>query len=242
MSNQLELFPVLSKDQLQAINDYTETKRKESLRKTESVKNTVALLIEGGFVEGKDYEVTHKTKDVTKEVTLGRYSDPFVAEVSFTENYGNVFIKYSYYSSDSHTLIKTSSTVRAEYKKLECSCITPQYRAYLPSSLFQKLIEKNQKAQDEFDRADVDKQIMSYTISKYEKLYPNACITPSTDYTNYSGKYTQYNTVLIEFKSGSTVSLRLGYHKDAEYVSKSVDAVVKNFKMVSQLCNHFNNQ
>ena len=242
MSNQLELFEVLSKDQLQAINDYTETKRKESLRKTESVKNTVALLIEGGFVEGKDYRVTHETKDVTKEVTLGRYNDPFVAEVSFTETYGNVFIKYNYYSSDSHSILTRTSSVRADYKKLECSCITPQYRAYLPSSLLQKLIEKNQKAQDEFDRADADTQIMSYTISKYEKLYPNACVTPSTDYTNYSGKYTQYNTVLIEFKSGSTVSLRLGYHKDAEYVSKSVDAVVKNFKMVSQLCNHFNNQ
>jgi len=242
MSNQLELFVVRSKEELSLINEYCEMERTESLGKSKEVKHTVELLIEGGFVEGKDFEVTHKTKDVTKEVTLGFIENKFETEVSFTETTGGVFIKYSYYNSDSHSIIKTSSSVRADYKKLECSCITPQYRSYLPASLLQKLIEKNQKSQDEFDRADVDKQIMSYTISKYEKLYPHACITPSTDYTIYSGKYNPFKTVLIEFKSGSTVTLRLGYNKDAEYVSKSVDAVAKKRKTINELCNHFNNQ
>jgi hypothetical protein len=241
MSEQLELFKVLSKDQLVMIQEYKNRQIKESISRKSSMDSIQTLMIEAGFILGKDFQNTFKSNIVTKEVSLGRYSDPFVTEITCTENTGCVSINYTYYSSQDKLIRHSKAVVSREGNKLECSSITSQYRAYLPSSLLQKLKEKNVKATSEFEKANINSSIMLYTIAKYENLYPKACITPSTDYSNYNGRYLSYDTVLIEFKSGSTVTLRLGYNNDGEYISKSVDVVVKNMKMVDKL-NHFNNQ
>jgi hypothetical protein len=241
MSEQLELFKVLSKDQLIMIQEYKDRLKKESISRKSSMDSIQTLMVEAGFILGEDFENTFKTNKVTKEVTLGRYSDPFVTEVTYIENTGCVSINYTYYSSQDKLIKHSKAVVSREGNKLECCSITSQYRAYLPATLLQKLKEKNEKAISEFETANLNSGIMSYTITKYENLYPEACITPTIQYSNHSGQYHSYDAILIEFKSGSTVTLRLGYHNDSEYVSKSVDVVVKNMKMVDRL-NHFNNQ
>jgi hypothetical protein len=241
MSKQLELFKVLSKDQLVMIQEYKDRLKRESISRKSSMDSIQTLMIEAGFILGDNFQNTFKTNKVTKEVTLGRYNDPFVTEVTYIENTGCVSINYTYYSSQDKLIKRGKAVVSREGNKLECSSITSQYRAYLPSSLLQKLNDKNGLALFEFDRGNKKATILSYTIAKYENLYPEACITPSTDYTSYNGKYHSYDAMLIEFKSGSTVTLRLGLEQDTEYVSKSVDVVVKNMKMIDRL-NHFNNQ
>jgi hypothetical protein len=241
MSEQLELFQVLSKNQLAMIQEYKNRQEKYSISEKLSTDSIQTLMVEAGFILGEDFQNTFKTHKVTKEITLGRYNEPFVTEITYIESTGCVSINYTYYSSQDKLIKHSKAIVSREGKKLECSSITSQYRAYLPSSLLQKLKEKNKKSTNEFEKANLESSMMLHTIAKYEDLYPEACISPSTDFSKYNGRYQSYDTILIEFKSGSTVTLRFGHNIDDEYISKSVDAVVKNMEMTDKL-NHFNNQ
>jgi hypothetical protein len=133
------------------------------------------------------------------------------------------------------------SMVTAEHGKLECSSITSQYRAYLPSSLFTKLKENNEKAQNEYNSANREKSILNYTVNKYKTLFPNATVTTGKDYYKTRNEYTEFPTVIVSFKSGSWVSFRLGYENDKEFTHKKFDAIAAQLSTMD-LLNVFNNQ
>ena len=50
--------------------------------------------------------------------------------------------------------------------------IAPQYRAYKPTTLREKLNEYNENQQWRFDNYNKKKSILDYTLDKYSKLYP----------------------------------------------------------------------
>ena len=115
--------------------------------------------------------------------------------------------------------------------------ITPQYRAYKPTSLLVKLNEYNEAQQWRFDAYNDKIVILSYTLNKYTTLYPNATVQAGTGYSGRSS----FTTVLVSFESGSWVEFRLGFKQDEEYTFKKFNAKVDSLKGMD-LLNHFNEQ
>jgi hypothetical protein len=245
MSKQLELFEVLSDRQLQTIKEYKDSRLKEQIKRRKDIDVTVRLMNEAGFKEGIDYKNNFKTRFETKIATLGAYTRPYEAfesEVTSATFGGGVYIIHKQYNSGKMEVVEQLSSVRLDGNKLECG-FTPQYRSYLPKSLYKKMIESNTEVDNKFERDNVEAQVLAYTIKKYQKLYPKAQMSTSREYKSgyHGGHGYEFDIIRIVFTSGSNVTLRLGYHKDAEYIYKSHDVVLANKTLEGKL-DHFNNQ
>ena len=62
-----------------------------------------------------------------------------------------------------------------------------------------------------------------------------------TGYRSTNSSYYEWKTVVVTFKSGSSITLRLGTDKDKEYISKSKDVVVDEMSLTEKM-DYFNNQ
>ena len=179
---------------------------------------------------------------ITGEKVFGYGSDAFKADVTYEMVDGNVSILYKKYDSRENKIVTQKSYVGKESNKLQCSSITPQYRAYKPKSLYEKLLENNSDAQNEFDSANREKLIIKYTVEKYKNLFPKAEITVGRDYyKNYRSNYIEFPIVMVKFESGSYISFRIGFQNDEEVVYKKHDAVASQLSAI-ELLNIFNQQ
>lgn len=243
MSNsvQLEMFKgeVLTEEQQRQVNSFIDTQKQNAELSQKEASRIMSLLKEAGFVYGKNYVNTTRVKEVTKEVTLGyNYNNTnFNVELTYLETTGCVVIKYDRVRDGK--IEKTGSRVGVDRNnKLECTSITPQYRYYKPSTLLEKLNLHNAKVASQLERDNKEKIAIDYTIKKYQKLYPEAKVKESANYERFGGRY---STVEIEFKSGSSVTFRLGYgfELDKERVVSSYDAQSEN---INEKLERFNNQ
>lgn len=243
MSNsvQLEMFKgeVLTEEQQRQVDSFIDTQKQNAELSQKEASRIMSLLKEAGFVYGKNYVNTTKVKEVTKEVTLGySYNNTnFNVELTYLETTGCVVIKYD--TVRDGKIEKTGSSVSVDRdNKLACYAITPQYRHYKPSTLLEKLNLHNGKVVAQLERDNKEKIAIDYTIKKYQKLYPEAEVKESYGYERFSGRY---STVEVEFKSGSSVTFRLGYgfELDKERVVSSYDAQSEN---IEEKLARFNNQ
>lgn len=243
MSNsvQLEMFEgeVLTEEQQRQVDSFIDTQAQNAELSQKEASRIMLLLDEAGFVYGENYTNTTKVEEVTKEVTLGYSynSTNFDVELTYLETTGCVSITYDKVKGDK--LVKDWSMVYVDRNnKLECSSITPQYRYYKPSTLLEKLNEHNEKQAAQLERDNKEKIAIDYTIKKYQKLYPEAEVKESYGYERFSGRY---STVEVEFKSGSSVTFKLGYgcELDKERVVSSYDA---QSETIEEKLERFNNQ
>ena len=235
MLDQLELFQVLNTEQQTEVNSFVERTNKQAVDRVASIKKMIDLLETGGFVEGIDFKRNFKIGESTHERTFGWGDNKFDAEVTVNTVSGGVYLIHKrFYNGKLET---TSSTVSREGDKLMCSMITPQYRAYKPTSLLVKLNEYNEAQQWRFDNYNNKKSLLDFTLNKYTTLYPNATVQTGTGYSGRSS----FSTVLVSFESGSWVEFRLGFRQNEEYTFKKFDAKVDSLKGMD-LLNHFNKQ
>ena len=235
MLDQLELFQILNHDQQTEVNDYIVNENKRVVSRVASIKRTIDLLEMGGFVEDVDFKRNFEIGESTHDRSFGWDDNKFNAEVTVNTVSGGVYLMHKrFYNGKLET---TSSTVSREGDKLMCSMITPQYRAYKPTSLLVKLNEYNEAQQWRFDAYNDKIAILSYTLNKYTTLYPNATVEAGTGYQSRSS----FTTVLVSFESGSWVEFRLGFKQNEEYTFKKFDAKVDSLKGMD-LLNHFNEQ
>ena len=246
MSNQvkqLELdFGMLTVDQQERVDRFKSTIKTDTTRRTESVKRTQELLLSGGFQEGIDFVNDFKCEKVTEVRSFGYGDDEFEAEVTFIQALGCCSLITDYFNSSKNEMTIEKCSVSREGDKLECSYITPQYRAYKPSTLFNKLQDYNTDQKNKYEFANKTKLILNHTIDKYKKLFPNAIVTEGRDY--YKGRnynYEEFSIVYVKFDSGSYVSFRLGHEIDKEYTHKKFDAVASQMSAMD-LLEMFNNQ
>ena len=246
MSNQvkqLELdFGMLTVDQQERVDRFKSSSNSDAIRRTESVKHTQELLLSGGFQEGIHFVNNFKCKKVTKTRSFGYGNERFEAEVTFTSTEGGCSLITDYFNSQKNEMTIRKCDVSRDGDKLECSYITPQYRAYKPTSLFSKLQDYNTDQKNKHAYANKTKSILNHTIDKYKKLFPNATVEAGTDY--YKGRnynYTEFPIVIVKFDSGSYVSFQLGHEIDKEYLHKKFDAVASKMT-TAEILNIFNNQ
>lgn len=240
---QLELdFGMLTVAQQERVDSFIKNQKEQTLNNIKNSNTIETLLNEGGFIKGVDYENTIKTKIVTGEKEFGYGSDTFKADVTYEMVEGNVYILYKKYDSRENKIVTQRGYVSRNSDKLECSYITSQYRAYKPKSLYEKLLENNSNAQNEYDSANREKAVINYTVEKYKTLFPKAEVTVGRDYyKNYRSNYIEFPIVMVKFEKGSYVSFRLGYENDKETVYKKYDAVEAQLSAI-ELLNIFNQQ
>ncbi len=235
MIEQLELFKVLSQEQQNEVDRFVERQNQHVIDRVASIKKMIDLLTDAGFEEGVNFDRSVKTGVETTERSFGWGDNRFTHEVTFNTVSGGVYLIHKRFYNGQ--LVTTKSSVSREGDKLECSSITPQYRAYKPSTLLVKLSEYNEDQQWRFDNYTKKNEILDYTLDKYSKLYPNAKVQTGNGYAGRSS----FQTVLVSFESGSWVEFRLGYRQDEEYMFKKFDATVDALKGMD-LLNHFNEQ
>ena len=107
--------------------------------------------------------------------------------------------------------------------------------------MLNKLVEANQRADYECLAHNKTALILEHTLNKYKTLYPNAHVMQGTGYRSTNSSYYEWKTVVVTFKSGSSITLRLGTDKDKEYISKSKDVVVDEMSLTEKM-DYFNNQ
>ena len=245
MNTQLDLFEglVLTTEQQEKIDSFINSQAKNAVVSQENINRTMLLLDEAGFVQGVDYNSNFEIYEVTKEREFGySYNNTnFEHEVTYMNAVGSVYLIVD--TIKEGKIVKYNAPVSREGNKLMCTNITQQYRYYKPSTLLTKLKESRKAKIQELDRRGKEWLCLDYTIEKYQKLYPEAEVKAGTDYDRgYRGhSYTEFKTVVIEFKSGSSVTFRLGYgyELDKERLHKRYDAQKET---VEQSLERFNNQ
>ena len=245
MSNQLDLFHgvVLTTEQEEQVNNFIKRQTLNAGKADRDVGRTMLLLDKAGFVQGVDYDSNFEVYEVTKEREFGySYNNTnFMHEVTYMNAVGGVYLITD--TIKDNKIVKYNASVDREGGRLMCTSITEQYRYYKPSTLLTKLKESRKAKMQELDRRGKEWLCLDYTIEKYQKLYPEATVKAGTDYDRgYRGhSYTEFKTVVIEFKSGSSVTFRLGYgyELDKERLHKRYDAQKET---VEQSLERFNNQ
>ena len=252
MSNvelQLDLFEgqILTTEQENTVREWIEEKEKYAMKRADYIKNLEIELLGAGFQKVQyvnDFTLVTKTN---QERSFGYGDNRFTTEVSYVDYTGGIALKYNYFNSNEGKLASSTATVsmetewsRGAYRtKLECSSITPQYRAYLPTSLLDKLNEKNTKANSQLKRYEREEKMFKYTKAKYEKLYPEATVLKTSSYSSYRS---WEPIVKVLFKSGSYVEFYLGREKDGEFIKTKYNAITPKPKTTKQIMDGFNNQ
>ena len=240
LGTQLELdFGMLTVEQQDRVDRFVSNSKRNADNASVKIAKIEELLISSGFRAGIDYVNNLEVKTITEDKEFGYGDNEFTANVTYVSSYGGCQLITERYDSYKNELTKCLVSVGIEHDKLECS-ITPQYRAYKPSTLFTKLQDYNEGQKGKFEIANKTKVILDYTVEKYKKLFPNAEVTVGADYSRFDN-YKSFPIVKVEFKSGSYISFRLGWEKDNEYVHKKFDVVANNMNMIETL-NMFNNQ
>jgi hypothetical protein len=243
MTEQLTLeLGILTDAQQERVNSFIRSQQSTVERIILAQARIENLLIHGGFVKGTDYINDLEYSMITEDREFGYGSQGFTANVTYMRSSGGCKVIYNKYNSVTNQIITLNSLVSNEHDKLECSAITSQYRAYKPSSLLAKLKENNEKAQNDFDKANATKSLLNYTVNKYKTLFPNATVTVGKDYYRSSQRnYVEFETVIVTFESGSYIIFRLGYENDKEYIHKKFDAVTAQLSAI-ELLEVFNKQ
>tara|TARA_R110000782_G_scaffold779_1_gene2564 strand:+ start:223 stop:957 length:735 start_codon:yes stop_codon:yes gene_type:complete len=238
--SQLEFdFKMLSKEQEERVASFVASRKDTAIRKEKEIKYIVNLLVEAGFVEGVDFVNDFERLGlVTDNRSFGYGDDEFKTEVQFEDYIGSIIIKYQEYDKSKNKLVTRNTWISLSGDKLECSAITPQYRAYKPESLLTKLRETNEMAQYDFERGNKRLSVLNHTIEKYKTKYPNAEVGIIQEYNRIHGSF---NLVQVKFESGSFISFKLGHDVDKEYIHEMRDTQMENMSTF-EILNMFNKQ
>lgn len=238
--SQLEFdFKMLSKEQEERVASFVASRKDTAIRKEKEIKYIVNLLVEAGFIEGVDFVNDFERLGlVTDNRILGYGGDKFETEVQFEDYIGSIIIKYQEYDKSKNKIVTRNTWISLSGDKLECSSITPQYRAYKPESLLTKLRETNEMAQYDFERGNKKLSVLNHTIEKYKTKYPNAEVGIIQEYNRIHGSF---NLVQVKFESGSFISFKLGHDVDKEYIHEMRDTQMENMSTF-EILNMFNKQ
>jgi hypothetical protein len=241
--NQLALFELLTAEQEVKKADIIAKRAVQAKRLFNKDARIESLLLENGFIKDVHFKSNSRIEKSIRKFDVGNYKNEKIIDIEVENAEGSVSILYDRLNNNIIEKVTSFVWMNAE-GKLECSSVTGTNRAYKPKSLFEKLMLKNQKAVEELEAANKNQSVKEYTIEKYKALFPEAEISLNRDYVN-SGynrtKYVHFDVLVIKFKSGSYVSLRLGSDKDKEYVFKKYN-IIESKASITDLLNVYNNQ
>ena len=220
---------VLTVEQIARVEAFKErlTKSNESLKA--SLLRKQALLLENGFVEGKDFSFFMEEVNENADVNANGWNDnEVIVTVDVRRVDGKCVLLYDRYEATSDTIVQSVAGFSIELNKVECHTINGNGRKITFRTLKEKLVEKNSNAQWEMMAARNSKSVLSYTAEKYQRLAPKAEVTVGRD-SNHSGRYYySFDTVTVKFENGNLLVVRPGSKNDQEAVHRFIDVTTAN--------------
>jgi hypothetical protein len=202
-------------------------------RSNESLKASLlrkhALLIENGFVEGKDFFFYMEEENENADINANTWNDKeVIVTVDVRRVKGECVLIYDRYEATSDTIVKAKAGFEIESNKVECYPINGNARKITFSKLKEKLAAKNSDAQWDMMSVRNNKSVLSYTVEKYQKLAPNAEVKVTRD-GNHSGRnYYSFDTVAVKFENGNLLVIKPGFKNDEEAVHRFIDVTTAN--------------
>jgi hypothetical protein len=220
---------VLTVEQIERVELFKErlTKHDESLKA--SLLRKRALLLENGFVEGKDFKFSMKELNENADVNANSWNDnEVIVTVDVRRVKGECVLLYDRYETTSDTIIQSTAGFEIEGNKVECYPINGNGRWVTFRKLKEKLADKNSAAEWEMLSTRNSKSVLSYTAEKYQRLAPKAEVTVGRD-SNHSGRYYySFDTVTVKFENGNLLVVKPGFKNDEESVHRFIDVTTAN--------------
>jgi hypothetical protein len=220
---------VLTVEQIERVETFKErlTRSNESLKA--SLLRKHALLLENGFVEGKDFFFYMEEENENADVNANGWNDAkLLVTVDVRRVKGECVLIYDRYEATSDTIVKAKAGFEIESNKVECYPINGNARKITFRKLKEKLAEKNSGAQWEMMAARNSKSVLNYTIEKYQRLAPNAEVKVGRDGKSYGNKYYSFDIVTIKFENGNLLAVKPGSKNDEESVHRFIDVRIVN--------------
>jgi hypothetical protein len=214
---------VLTVDQIARVEAFKErlTKSNESLKA--SLLRKHALLLENGFVEGKDFFFYMEEENENADVNANGWNDKeVIVTIDVRRVNGKCVLLYDRYEVTSDTIVKANAGFEIESNKVECYPLMGNARKITFRKLKEKLADKNSAAEWEMISTRNSKSVLSYTIEKYQKLAPNAEVTATREYKSYGRGYS-FDAVNVKFENGNLLVIQPGNKNDEESVHRFID-------------------
>ena len=240
--NQLDLFAgvLLTAEQQKQVETYIDTQSKGiTLRENEN-RRIENLLVEAGFIKGVHFKNDFKSFTETREVTLGySYNQTrFDVEVTAKFRTGGIALLGKRFDLAEKKLKNALFTFDIERDKFQSYCIQEQARYVKPKTFLTKLLEHNEKEKQRFEQYKKQTALLDATLTKYKTLYPSATVTSGRDYAKYLGSF---DTVKVEFESGSFIEFRIDVYGDRDVLFKKKDVEYDNLSS-EELLERFSKQ
>jgi len=222
--NQLDLFAgvLLTPDQQKLVENYIEQQDKNITYQEKENQRIEDLLVEAGFIKGVHFKNDFKSYTDTREVKLGYSFNQTQFDVEVTAKFYNGGISLLGKRFDLSTKELKNSTFGFDVQrdKIQSWGIQDQSRYIKPKTLFEKLLEHNEKEKRRFEEYNKQNALLNATLEKYKTLFPTATVTSGRDYAKYYGSF---DVVKVEFESGSFIEFRIDPYNDRDVLFKKKD-------------------
>ena len=245
--SQLDLFEgvILTQEQEQMITDFIANKEKNATRAFQENCLVQSILVDAGFVQGKDFKNTFETKTVTAdEVQLG-YSfkgNNFTAkDITYVNTKGGITLLSKRYDKELDKVVESNiSYFLREGDKFECSSLTGNYRKIKPTTMLVKLQEQRKQAEANMIGNRQTNLAFAKAIDTLKSKFPNANILKIDDYDRNGGHYRTVKRIKAQFENGSFITFNVSL--DGSYrINKKYDAAIVGLDS-DQLMEYFTNQ
>ena len=214
---------VLTVEQIARVEAFKERLTKSNENTKASLLRKHALLLENGFVEGKDFFFYMEEENENADGNVNGWNDTeLLVTVDVQRVKGKCVLLYDRYEVTSDTIVKANAGFEIESNKVECYPLMGNARKITFRKLKEKLADKNSGAQWEMSSTRNSKSVLSYTIEKYQKLAPNAEVTATREYKSYGRGYS-FDAVNVKFENGNLLIVQPGRNNDEESVHRFID-------------------
>ena len=222
--NQLDLFAgiLLTPEQQQQVDKYIENQNKNITFQENENQRIERMLIEAGFIKGVHFKNDFKSFTDTRTVKLGYSFNQTQFDVEVTAKFlnGGIALLGKRFDLNDKKLKDGVFSFDVQKDKIQSWSIQEQSRYVKPSTLLTKLLEHNEKEKQRFETYNKTTALLNATLEKYKTLYPSATVTSGRDYAKYHGSF---DTVKVEFESGSFIEFRIDQYNDRDVMFKKKD-------------------
>jgi hypothetical protein len=240
--NQLDLFAgvLLTVEQQKQVENYIANQDKAITLQENRYQQIENLLIEAGFKPGVHYQNNFKSYTDTRTVTLGYSYNQTLFDVEVTAKFytGGIALLGKRFDLTTKELKDGVFSFDVQQDKLQAWGIQDQARYVKPKTLLEKLLEHNKKEIQRLEEYNKQTALLNATLNKYKTLYPSATVTSGRDYAKYYGSF---DTVKVEFESGSYIEFRIDVYGDRDVLFKKKDVEYDNLSS-EELLERFSKQ
>jgi hypothetical protein len=220
---------VLTVDQIARVEAFKERLTKSNESTKASLLRKQALLLENGFIEGKDFRFSMVEVNEDADVNANSWNDnEVIVTVDIRRVKGECVFLYDRYEATSDTIVQSTAGFEIEQNKVGCYPINGSARKITFRKLKEKLAEKNSNAQWEMSSTRNNKSVLSYTAEKYRKLAPKAEVTIGRDGASSGRRYYSFDTVTVKFQNGNLLVVAPRRNNDEELVHRFIDVTTAN--------------